>query len=540
MLPKASDPPLVEGLPALQSIIDSLQMERATVLKTLVQDERVFYAFEETVDWQREFEAFTTDDVNKLRFADNYTVHDSSILGLRTVTFLAKDPSQEVKRMHFEIRSGKIETFTLEKERSNLMSSSRQSFKLKNNTYILSVDQRIDGIFKNTQSVAGEILPAGSLWRCVFDLGGEPMPVQALFQPDQILIKNGDELLRFPKASSEDHDSLIYESAYFNSRFELFPDSDSTLVGRWINDKYDDRRSIPVSMSKGLAYRFSTSRVPALDLSGEHLMLFVDESGQRYDSTVLILRQRGPNISGSILTETGDYRWLDGAARNDSLFLSTMDGTHAYLFKGVIRNDSLIGRFFAGTTWKQHWVGLLGVSHRLRSAHTITRPIPGVEFGFSFPDVNGTTVSLSDSVFQNRVVVISIMGTWCSNCLDEARFVQELQASYESRGVRFVALNFELVSDSSVAKSNMRRYQDRMSISYPILLASLATTKDKASAAMPGINGVFSYPTMIILDRNHEIVRIHTGFSGPATGEARYNQFREEYHALINRLVAAQ
>jgi hypothetical protein len=35
-----------------------------------------------------------------------------------------------------------------------------------------------------------------------------------------------------------------------------------------------------------------------------------------------------------------------------------------------------------------------------------------------------------------------------------------------------------------------------------------------------------SYPTTIFLNRNHEVVGIHTGFNGPATGQAYINQNR--------------
>ncbi len=52
-------------------------------------------------------------------------------------------------------------------------------------------------------------------------------------------------------------------------------------------------------------------------------------------------------------------------------------------------------------------------------------------FKFSFPDVNG------------KVVIVSISGSWCPNCHDEAPFLAELYRKYQSKGLEIVSLSFE-------------------------------------------------------------------------------------------------
>jgi hypothetical protein len=51
----------------------------------------------------------------------------------------------------------------------------------------------------------------------------------------------------------------------------------------------------------------------------------------------------------------------------------------------------------------------------LREGHTT--------FDFSFPDVYGRLVSLHDQRYKNKVVIVTIGGTWCPNCMDEASFL---------------------------------------------------------------------------------------------------------------------
>ena len=56
-------------------------------------------------------------------------------------------------------------------------------------------------------------------------------------------------------------------------------------------------------------------------------------------------------VTGTFLTETGDYRYLEGVVDGDSLKLSCFDGSHAFLFHAALDQDSFRGRFWSGTHW---------------------------------------------------------------------------------------------------------------------------------------------------------------------------------------------
>jgi hypothetical protein len=48
------------------------------------------------------------------------------------------------------------------------------------------------------------------------------------------------------------------------------------------------------------------------------------------------------------------------------------------------------------------------------------------------------------------------------------------------------------------------------------------------------LNEVMAYPTMLFLDKNDRVVKIHTGFSGPATSE--YASFKEKFNKFVAEL----
>jgi hypothetical protein len=51
------------------------------------------------------------------------------------------------------------------------------------------------------------------------------------------------------------------------------------------------------------------------------------------------------------------------------------------------------------------------------------------------------------------------------------------------------------------------------------------------------LNHVISFPTTIIIDKKGKVRNIHTGFSGPATGDY-YLDYITEFNHLIDELLA--
>lgn len=82
--------------------------------------------------------------------------------------------------------------------------------------------------------------------------------------------------------------------------------------------------------------------------------------------------------------------------------------------------------------------------------------------------------------------------------------------------------------------AHLLTYKKKMGIPFDLVYAGKS---DKAGAAsvFPALKEVVAFPTMIILDKQNRVRRIHTGFDGPAT--SRYEAFKQEFSALMDELA---
>jgi hypothetical protein len=54
---------------------------------------------------------------------------------------------------------------------------------------------------------------------------------------------------------------------------------------------------------------------------------------------------------------------------------------------------------------------------------------------------------------------------------------------------------------------------------------------------LPALDRFYAFPTTIFIDRKGNVRKIHTGFTGPATGRL-YTEFADEVRATLDQLVA--
>ena len=63
----------------------------------------------------------------------------------------------------------------------------------------------------------------------------------------------------------------------------------------------------------------------------------------------------------------------------------------------------------------------------------------GIAPDFTYPDVTGKQVSLSD--FRGKVVLIDVWATWCGPCNAEIPKLKELEKKLEGRNICFVSIS---------------------------------------------------------------------------------------------------
>ena len=284
--------------------------------------------------------------------------------------------------------------------------------------------------------------------------------------------------------------------------------------------------------------RFFSLGEPSINISGNWETVFSPNSEDDKYIAKGIFEQKGNKVAGTFRTETGDYRYLDGNVDGNTLKLSTFDGSHAFLFTALVTDTTMVGAFYSGNHWKEPFIAKRDETFELADADSLTYLKEGYDkLAFSFPDTEGKMVSLEDERFNNKVVIVQLMGSWCPNCLDESRYFVDYQKQHEDDSIEFVALAFEYAKTKELALKSINRLKESIGINYPILLAQYgSSSKSKAQEKLPMLNHLLSYPTAIIIDKSGEVRKIHTGFNGPATGE-KYMHFKSEFESYIEKLI---
>lgn len=351
-----------------------------------------------------------------------------------------------------------------------------------------------------------------------------------------IIIHNADERIRVDEIKIVG-DSVFIQMPVFDTEFrcKILPDG---LQGNWINHYKSGDNIIPFRSYFGQDYRFFPSAgLSQSTLNGKWQTTFSPESKDMTAAVGLFKQMEGTDlISGTFLTETGDYRYLEGIEKEGKLYLSAFDGSHAFVFVAEIKAQTLKGEFYSGAKWKEPWIAIKNEKAALRDAEEITTiKNPEQAFTLSMKDLNGKVISLEDSAYRNKPLIIQLMGSWCPNCMDESAYFSQLYKKYETEGLEIIALAFEKTTDPEKVKIQVNRLVKRYEITYPILLP-LVTGKEKAGELLPRLSAISAFPTTLFLNKQHQVVKIHTGFSGPATGQD-YIIYKERTENLIKHLM---
>lgn len=353
----------------------------------------------------------------------------------------------------------------------------------------------------------------------------------------QLAVINSTEHLQVPNVTGLG-DSVFIKMPLFDSEFKL-KQTGQTLSGQFIKHLGVRDAAMEFTATAATPYRFfKDGEKLAFDVSGRWSAIFGE--GAEQDTTVAELKQSGAKVTGTFLTTTGDYRFLEGTVAGNQLYLSCFDGGHAFLFTAKINDDKTLteGKFFSGLTGKDVWTAVRNENAKLPDAYSLAALKPGYKkLAFSFKDITGKTVSLDDERFKNKVVIIQIMGSWCPNCMDETAYMVNYYKKFHKKGVEVVGLAYERTTDFAKSQKTVAQVKDRFNIPYPLLITGYTSNKDETAKSLPMLTKVVGFPTTIIIDKSGDVRKIHTGFSGPGTGHY-YTEFINEFEQLTEDLLA--
>lgn len=344
------------------------------------------------------------------------------------------------------------------------------------------------------------------------------------------VLRNGKETIKLPEIDVK-KDLIKIPLQHYENGLEFTIANKETLKGEFVRYNKSPEVRIPVSGTKGAKDRYSgTWQDPAADFSGEWSVTLEEEDGKKSQG-VVILEQKGSKLNGTIMSPTGDFRYFEGYVNGELFEAASFDGVYNYVFKGRIE-----GKKKMEASIMANWITKISGNKDAKASLPDPYKQTQIEkMDFKFQDSDGRKISLSDAKFKDKPVVVNFFGTWCPNCIDETKYLVPWFKENQKRGVEIIGLAFERSLGEAEARMQLTRVVKKMKIPYTMLLAG-STSEDKPMDKIPGLKNFISFPTTVFLNKKHEVVKVHAGFTGPSTGKY-FEEWKKEFNHNVDELL---
>ncbi len=355
-----------------------------------------------------------------------------------------------------------------------------------------------------------------------------------------IVIRNGEERIQFgPIIIGRDirtgDDTFYIDLSPYDACLKGIYEGNK-MQGNWIvRDKPNYTMAFEARF--GQQHRFhKLPRKPGATLYEKYQVVFSPETSDAYAS-IGEFKQMEQKVYGTFRTETGDYRYLEGELDSNRMLLSCFDGAHAYLFESYLKGDSIYGQYYSGMHYKTDFRGKMTENGKLKSSDSLSMSKSADKFQFKFQLPDGGHIDFDEPFYQGKIKIVQVMGSWCPNCLDEARFLKDYLNQNKPEDLVVVGLSFERYAEREKAMDQILRYKNKLDLPYLIAYGG-RSNKDSASRVLPQLTKVAAFPTMIFIDASNHIFKVHTGFDGPAT--SYYDHFKKEFEETIQQMRKAK
>jgi thiol-disulfide isomerase/thioredoxin len=353
-----------------------------------------------------------------------------------------------------------------------------------------------------------------------FDIAQSPSGVSGSFF-------NGDERIESTSGRFVD-DTLTLAYDHYAARLE------ARLVEGQLEGRYERARGGPYSFRARPASPPPAASGAVPSIGGLWHIPIKSSKGEA--AWRFIVHQTGAEVSAAILRVDGDTGALTGRYQDGKFVLSHFSGQRPALMEVTLEADGTLAllqnkRTKMSAVREEEAEARSVASPTDPSRHSFARNA-SERLTFSFPDAEGRVVSSDEERFRNKVVIVSITGTWCPNCHDEAPFLTELYETYRGLGLEIVALSFEEAAQLQ-NPARLRAYAAKYQIGYPMLLAGLP---EQLNEKVPQIENLNAFPTTIYLGRDGTVREVHAGFPSQASGRF-YTETKDEIRRLVERLL---
>lgn len=352
-----------------------------------------------------------------------------------------------------------------------------------------------------------------------------------------IFVQNGAERLRVDSVRFA-KDSVFIKMPFFESELKAAITKDS-WKGVWVKGTVGAEQLQPFVAEKS-SVRFRLSDGPAkININGRWSLKFSKDTTKE-GASVAELWHRGNRVTGSVLTPTGDYRFLEGVVTGNKLKMSAFDGSHAVLFTADITNNKTLanGQYYSGLKFTDTWSAVKNPKATVKQDESAMYLRPGEErLNFRFNDLDGNPVSINDDRFKNKVVVVQLMGSWCPNCMDETQFLSDYYKKNKQRGIEMVALAYEYTTDVERSRASLLKFKKRFDVEYPVLITGVTVSDSlRTEKTLPQVTPIKVFPSAIILDKQGKVRKLDNSFYGPGTGE-HFEAYKRDFYETMDKLL---
>ncbi|MEY2963067.1 MAG: hypothetical protein RL754_328 [Bacteroidota bacterium] len=350
--------------------------------------------------------------------------------------------------------------------------------------------------------------------QCTFNavLEGSQLTVYNGVQEEIIVMLEGTDTLRgtFPVFASD----LFLVKDGFGYKGEFFR-----------TDAEDYR--LPIELVPGRKeYSAAPAEIPSQYLITRH---FKDGSSK---PALLQLGVKDNTLVGTIATSTGDTRFLTGYPVEEGFVLEGFDGRFIYHVDALTQGDSIFGEVWAGMGGYFSFEGVVDEKAVLDNPETMSKLREDyTHIEWAYTDLNGDSIHF-DSRAITKPTILTIQGSWCPNCMDEGRVLDQFYREFNG-AIDIYGLSFEYSGTLEKATAAVQKMARDLETTFPMVIATYSRDQDP-NAILP-LDRIRSYPTSIILNKRGDVVRIHTGFYGPSTKE--YAGYIEETRSLLQELT---
>lgn len=313
------------------------------------------------------------------------------------------------------------------------------------------------------------------------------------------------------------------------------------LTGEYIYERQTDAGPVEFRLAftaiNGDDRRFDTTEPaepePPAQLAPDWSVTFESREGPAVMSLTLL--PDGRHVQGTVATPTGDDGVLFGVFHENRLRMSRFTGGSGILYDAELQPDgSLIGTFHALAHHSETFTATPTKDAALPDLFEQTRWLEGVEPAeLAFRDTTGALRTIGE--IAPGPAILYIFGTWCHNCADATRYLNDLHAIHGD-ALPIVGIAFESPDDFETQAQRVRAYAQSRGVGFTMLVAG-QRDKSAATETLGALDRLRAYPTFVFVDADGAVAAVHQGFIGPAD-PARHASLRAAFDDTIEALLA--